>query len=113
MTWAIYWVSCLDGLKMILGFFAAILCCTSAFMFGVSLFEGAPAILRKAFKWCFVIGLACAMVNCFTPSSRSAAAMVALPAMVNGEAARLPPELTALAQDWAQELQEEKKHGKR
>ncbi len=76
MAWAIYWVSCLDGLKMILGVSATILCFSSGFMFVVNLVEGGPAHLLKFAKWGLVIGVALALVNCFTPSGETLAAMV-------------------------------------
>ncbi len=107
-AWDIYWITRLDAIKDL---------CFIITLFGGSLglislalviFENPPALLRKVTKTMLTLAAVGAVGMCILPSTRVAAAMVVLPAIVNSQAVqKLPAELTSLATDWLHDLRSE------
>lgn len=110
-AWDIYWITRLDSLQFI--------CATAAAATGVAacwgLLECFHAFgdeergkwLIKRFAPAFFVA---ALVAALIPSTKSAAAMYVVPAIVNSEAVQtIPAELTALAKDWLKDLHKDTK----
>ena len=108
--WDIYWITRLDSIKAALQALIMIGGVSGAlgiFIYGVS--EG-HAKEAGVFAKC-VLPLAAVLIvlSAFVPSTRSAAAIAVLPAIVNSEAVQqLPAELTTLAKEWLIELRPKK-----
>ena len=123
-AWDIYWVTRLDEISILLTVsFVLIAIVTVFFCFswvanrsnyerqyhnGVEKQKTAVGLL----KWLVPILIAVGLTNAFIPSTKQAAVMIVLPAIVNSEAVQqIPNELTTLAREWLQELRPAKKGG--
>lgn len=122
-AWDIYLVTRMDLLRM---FFVAVtalsVACTAFFALcwidaGVSWHSKEETKEKRAFAAKRIMMFLCPLlVGVFgvilTPSTKTLAAMIVLPAIVNSEAVQqLPGELTTLAREWLQELRPAKKGG--
>lgn len=100
-AWQVYWVMQLDGIGYTLTFFTfALVCAALQFLFIGSLItergssyatdkqDAARATIQRRTKWLVIGAIATATVNVFVPTTKTAAAMVVLPAIANSEAIR-------------------------
>lgn len=114
-AWDIYWVTRLDEISIAL----AIVCfgCIAGLVVSLVLMThpahdrwfkpGKKICVTSLVVGCIVLG-----VNTLIPSTKQAAVMIVLPAIVNSEAVQqIPNELTTLAREWLQELRPAKKGG--
>lgn len=107
-AWDIYWITRLDNLQLvfILGLGVSL---------GLSVMtliesDSVEDFVKPVCKYFLPVAVACAMGLVFVPSTKSAAAMYVVPAIVNSEAVqKIPAELTALAKDWLKDLHKESK----
>lgn len=111
-AWDVYWVTRLDQIKCAL--YILMVCTAMLGGLGLLFFTISEGSLRAG-KWfaAWLLPLAAALliVQAFVPSTRSAAAMVVLPAIINSEAVQtLPAEITQLAKEWLQELRPAKEY---
>lgn len=107
----VYWVTALDGIRNalhMLTVFIGLVGGVGLMFYGVS--GGELKVAGRFAAWLLPLAAAMLMVQAFIPSTRSAAAMVVLPAIINSEAVQtLPAEITTLAKEWLQELRPTKK----
>ena len=105
----VYWVTRLDSIKAALH--VIIVCFGLVGASGLLFYAMSSEKVAGRFAACCLPAAAVLLLaQSFIPSTRAAAAMVVLPAIVNSEAVQtLPAELTALAKEWMQELRPAKK----
>lgn len=107
-AWDIYWITRLDNLQLVLILGLAVSLCISALTLIES--DSVEDFVKPACKYFLPVAAACAMGLVFVPSTKSAAAMYVVPAIVNSEAVqKIPAELTALAKDWLKDLHKDTK----
>ena len=110
-AWDIYWITRLDNLQFI--------CAMAAAAAGIAASWGLLECfhdfgdeergkwLIKRFAPAFFVAV---LVTALIPSTKSAAAMYVVPAIVNSEAVQtIPAELTAIVKDWLKDLHKESK----
>lgn len=114
-AWDIYWVTRLDEIScalVIVGFG-----CMAGLLVSLVLMAHPDHDLcfkpgKKICVTSLVVGCIGLGVNTLIPSTKQAAVMIVLPAIVNSEAVQqIPNELTTLAREWLQELRPAKKGG--
>ena len=108
--WDIYWITRLDSIKTALQALITIGGVSGAIGIFIYAVSGGLAKEAGAFAKC-VLPLAAVLLilSSFVPSTRSAAAIAVLPAIVNSEAVQqLPVELTTLVKEWLIELRPKK-----
>ncbi len=113
-AWNIYWITRFDSIQAVLRILA-LACGVFGFvgLLGYALSEGTLKVAGTFAKWLLPTTAAMLLVAAFVPSTRSAAAMVVLPAIVNSEVVQqIPTELTTLVREWLQELHPDKKEHK-
>ena len=114
-AWDIYWVTRLDEISIALAIVG--LGCFAGLMVGLVLMTHPDhdRWFKPGKKICvtsLVVGCIGLWVNTLIPSTKQAAVMIVLPAIVNSEAVQqIPNELTTLAREWLQELRPAKKGG--
>jgi len=107
----VYWVTALDSIRdalhMLTGCFG-LAGGAGLILYGIS--GGEVKMGGRFAAWLLPLAAVLLMAQSFIPSTRAAAAMVVLPAIVNSEAVQtLPAELATLAKEWMQELRPAKK----
>lgn len=94
-AWQVYWVMQLDSIGIGLFFFGAAFLAAAGLILKVSEYDEEPAF--KPAGICFAIGLLILMGDAFLPSTKTAAAMVVLPAITSESAtAAVAPEVREL-----------------
>lgn len=107
----IYWVTALDSIREalhVLTLCFGLVGAVGLILYGIS--GGEVKMGGRFAAWLLPVAAVLLLAQAFIPSTRAAAAMVVLPAIVNSEAVQtLPTELTTLAKEWMQELRPAKK----
>ena len=107
----VYWVTALDGIRQALHTLTVCFgLCGGVGLMLYAISGGEVKIAGRFAAWLLPVAAVLLLAQSFIPSTRAAAAMVVLPAIVNSEAVQtLPAELTTLAKEWMQELRPAKK----
>lgn len=107
-AWDIYWITRLDNLQLVFILGLGV----SLGLSVMTLIESSSVedFVKPVCKYFLPVAVVCTMGLVFVPSTKSAAAMYVVPAIVNSETVqKIPAEFAALAKDWLKDLHKDTK----